>query len=210
MKGLEKGFLYIVSAPSGAGKTSLVEALVNSDPSLCVSVSHTTRPPREGEVDGENYHFIQYERFLSMLSDGDFLESAEVYGHHYGTSHRWLNEQLEMGKNVILEIDWQGAEQVRNLYPQVCSIFIMPPSVETLRQRLESRGKDDEETINRRMAKAVSEISHVAESDFIVVNDEFEQALRDLQSVVRAHQLTVENQQTRQSALLTSLGSAHR
>ena len=139
---MAKGKLIIVSAPSGAGKTSLVAALVTDDDSLCVSVSHTTRPKRPKEEDGVNYHFTDEQTFLNMLQDGDFLESAEVYGHHYGTSQKWVNEQLEKGQDVVLEIDWQGAAQVRNLYPESCYIFILPPSLETLTERLRHRAQD--------------------------------------------------------------------
>lgn len=205
---MAKGNLFIVTAPSGAGKTSLVKSLVESDEELCVSVSHTTRPPRPGEKDGVNYNFVAKDVFMDMLSAGSFLESAEVYGHHYGTSQIWVKEQLDLGRNVILEIDWQGAQQVRNLIPNACSLFILPPSLDSLRQRLESRGQDDTETIDKRMRQAVSVITHVAEADFIVVNDDFESAKDDIKAILRSWRLTVTAQQYNHAELLTSLGRA--
>lgn len=202
---MTKGKLIIVTAPSGAGKTTLVSALVKDDDSLCVSVSHTTRPRRSSETDGVNYHFIDENTFLEMLQDGDFLESAEVYGHRYGTSQKWVNQQLESGKNVILEIDWQGAAQVRNLYPDACSIFILPPSLETLTRRLRERAQDDEDTIEDRMKEARSVIEHVCEADYVVVNDEFDRALDDLRAIVRATGLQTLVQQKNLAELLSSL-----
>ncbi len=199
------GIFYIVTAPSGAGKTTLVNAAVENDNSICVSVSHTTRPARPGEVDGVNYHFVSEAEFLAMLERGEFLESAEVYGHRYGTSQSWVTEKLKSGLDVILEIDWQGAQQVRRLHPDACSIFILPPSVETLSQRLESRAQDDAETIDRRMRQAVNEITHVAESDYVVVNDDFDTAVADLRSIIRSRRLTVLVQEARQANLLDSL-----
>jgi guanylate kinase len=202
---MAKGKLIIVTAPSGAGKTTLVGALVESDPSLCVSVSHTTRPKRPSETDGVNYHFIDEAKFLDMLRDGDFLESAEVYGHRYGTSQQWVNQQLEQGLNVILEIDWQGATQIRNLYPDACSIFILPPSLETLTKRLKDRAQDDDNTIEDRMKEARGVIEHVCEADYVVVNDEFDRALEDLRAIVRSSGLKTVVQQENLAELLTSL-----
>lgn len=202
---MAKGTLFIIMAPSGAGKTSLVNALVEHDTHLMVSVSHTTRPARPGEVDGEDYHFISQDQFNEMLERGDFLESALVYGNYYGTSQAWVNQQLVNGIDVILEIDWQGAEQIRNLNPAVCSIFILPPSLESLQQRLQERAQDDEDTIARRMRQAKDEISHVAEADYIVVNDCFETALEDIRAIIRSRGLTVMAQQTNLDGLLTSL-----
>lgn len=204
---MTKGNLFIVMAPSGAGKTSLVKALLESEGShnLCVSVSHTTREIRPGEVDGTNYHFVDFETFMAMLAKGDFMESAEVYGHHYGTSQHWVQEQLDGGLNVILEIDWQGATQVRNAMPDSCTVFILPPSVETLRERLTRRAQDDPETIESRMQQAVDEISHVAEADFVVVNRDFETALEDLRAIVRSRRLTLGYQQVNQADLLEKL-----
>jgi guanylate kinase len=202
---MAKGKLIIVSAPSGAGKTSLVAALVADDDSLCVSVSHTTRPKRPKEEDGVNYHFTDEQTFLNMLQEGDFLESAEVYGHRYGTSQKWVNEQLEKGLDVVLEIDWQGAAQVRNLFPESCYIFILPPSLETLTERLRHRAQDDEAIIAKRMEEARTVIQHVCEADYMVVNDEFDVALADIRAILRAQGLTVTAQQYNLAELLTSL-----
>jgi guanylate kinase len=202
---MPKGMFYIVTAPSGAGKTSLVEAVVSREESVCVSVSHTTRPARPGEKDGINYHFVSDDDFISMLQQGEFLESAEVYGHRYGTSQNWVDQKLNNGRDVILEIDWQGAAQVRNLHREVCSIFILPPSVEALSQRLTKRAQDDAETIDNRMRQAVNEITHVAEADFVVVNDDFESAVEDMRAIIRSQRLTVLQQQVEQAALLVSL-----
>lgn len=202
---MPKGTLFIIMAPSGAGKTSLVNALVDQNQQLRVSVSHTTRTARPGEIDGEDYHFVSNKDFMAMLERGDFLESALVYGNHYGTSQAWVNDQLEAGINVILEIDWQGAEQIRKLNPEVCSIFILPPSLQSLQQRLQERAQDDADTIARRMRQARDEISHVAEADFIVVNDDFDTALDDIRAIIRSRNLTVVAQQTNLDALLTSL-----
>ncbi|GAB5497847.1 MAG: guanylate kinase [Pseudohongiellaceae bacterium] len=205
MESMPVGKLFIITAPSGAGKTTLVEALVANNPRLRVSVSHTTRPKRSKEVEGVNYHFIEKTTFLNMLQEGDFLESAEVYGHHYGTSHRWVEEQLKQQQDVILEIDWQGAAQVRNLMPEACFIFILPPSLETLTERLRHRAQDDEDTIEDRMRQARSVIEHVAEADYIVVNDEFDTALEDLRAIVRSQRLTTIHQQRNLAELLGSL-----
>jgi len=202
---MAKGTLIIVTAPSGAGKTSLVKALVEREPQLRVSVSHTTRTQRSGEEDGVNYHFIDEAEFMTMLQAGNFFESAQVYGNHYGTSQLWINEQLQAGFDVILEIDWQGAAQVRNLDPTACSIFILPPSLESLKTRLHHRGQDDAETIEKRMKQAVAEISHVGEADFVVVNEDFEVALDDLSAILRSRRLTVKNQENNQATLLANL-----
>lgn len=202
---MSKGKLFIVTAPSGAGKTTLVTMLVRMDDNLRVSISHTTRPARPGEEDGVDYYFIEKPEFMGMLSDGDFLESAEVYGYHYGTSQHWVNQQLEQGLDVILEIDWQGAEQIRNLYPDSCAIFILPPSIESLTERLQERAQDDSDTIENRMQQARSVIEHVAEADYVVVNDVFEDALADIRAIVRTQRLTVTIQQENLSQLLSSL-----
>ncbi len=202
---MSKGTLFIVTAPSGAGKTSLVKALIEREQQLRVSVSHTTRAKRPGEVDGVNYHFVDEAAFMEMLGEGNFFESAHVYGNHYGTSQLWVNEQLEAGCDVILEIDWQGAVQIRNLDPNACSIFILPPSLETLKTRLQNRAQDDPETIDKRMNEAVAEISHVAEADFVVINDDFDTALEDLSSIIRSYRLTIKYQETNQAALFASL-----
>ena len=202
---MSRGTLFIVTAPSGAGKTSLVKALIEREQQLRVSVSHTTRPKRLGEEDGVNYHFVEEAPFMEMLRKGNFFESAQVYGNYYGTSQLWVNEQLEAGLDVILEIDWQGAVQVRNLDPKACSIFILPPSLETLKTRLLNRAQDDTETIEKRMSEAVAEISHVAEANFVVINDDFDTALEDLCAIIRSCRLTMKYQETKQAALFVSL-----
>ncbi len=199
------GTLYIVSAPSGAGKTSLVKALVDAQPQVRVSVSHTTRAMRPGEVDGVNYHFVSREEFLARLERNEFLEHAEVFGNLYGTSQRWLEQTLAEGYDVILEIDWQGARQVRRLMPEATSIFILPPTQEALRQRLNNRGQDSDEIIEKRMREAVSEMSHYVEYDYLVINDDFAHALIDLQSIFRANQLKQQAQQQRHARLLSEL-----
>ena len=202
---MSRGTLFIVTAPSGAGKTSLVKALIEREQQLRVSVSHTTRAKRPGEEDGVNYHFVDEAAFMEMLRTGSFFESAQVYGNHYGTSQLWVNEQLEAGLDVILEIDWQGAVQVRNLDPKACSIFILPPSLKTLKIRLLNRAQDDAETIEKRMSEAVAEISHVAEANFVVINDDFDTALEDLCAIIRSCRLTMKYQETNQAALFASL-----
>ena len=199
------GKLFIITAPSGAGKTTLVHALVSQDKNLCVSVSHTTRPARVGEENGVNYHFIEKSEFTTRLSEGDFLESAEVYGYHYGTSQLWVSEQLNKGLDVILEIDWQGAQQIRKLYPDTCSIFILPPSIEALTERLTERAQDDSETIDNRMQQAQGVMEHVAEANFVVVNDDFQAALQDIRAIIRSQRLVVTSQQRNLSELLSSL-----
>ncbi|TCK06103.1 guanylate kinase [Marinobacterium mangrovicola] len=199
------GHLYIVSAPSGAGKTSLVKALLERDSQVVVSVSHTTRPRREGEIEGVDYNFVTPEQFEAKIEKGQFLEYAEVFENKYGTSQVWVKEQLDKGLDVILEIDWQGAEQVRRLMPEARSVFILPPSREVLERRLRGRGTDTEEVIQRRLSKTVSEISHYTEFDYLIINDDFETALADLSSVFRSARLTQDRQQQRHEALLASL-----
>ena len=199
------GKLFIITAPSGAGKTTLVHELASQDKNLSVSVSHTTRPARVGEENGVNYHFIEKSEFTTRLSEGDFLESAEVYGYHYGTSKLWVSEQLNKGLDVILEIDWQGAQQIRKLYPDTCSIFILPPSIEALTERLTERAQDDSETIDNRMQQAQGVMKHVAEANFVVVNDDFQAALQDIRAIIRSQRLVVTSQQRNLSELLSSL-----
>jgi guanylate kinase len=199
------GTLYIVSAPSGAGKTSLIKALIEAQTQIRVSVSHTTRAMRPGEADGVNYHFTDRQAFTDMLARGELLEHAEVFGNLYGTSQRWLEQTLNEGFDLILEIDWQGAQQVRRLMPQAKSIFILPPSQEALRQRLTNRGQDSDEIIDARMREAVSEMSHYVEYDYLVINDDFSSALDDLKAVFRANQLQQSVQQQRFSDLLCQL-----
>lgn len=200
-----KGTLYTVSAPSGAGKTSLVKALLDQRYDLKVSVSHTTRPQRPGEIDGVNYHFVTRDVFTQMIERSEFLEQAEVFGNLYGTSQRWVEETLATGCDVILEIDWQGAQQVRRLLPDSIGIFILPPSMEALLQRLNQRGQDDEAVITKRMAQARDEISHYAEADYLVVNDNFDKALADLAAIIRAKPLQLRHQLGQLEHLLQQL-----
>jgi len=203
-----RGSLYTVSAPSGAGKTSLVKALVERTSGIRVSVSHTTRAMRPGEVDGVNYHFVDQEKFMAMVEIGAFLEHARVFNNFYGTSQQWVEDALARGTDVILEIDWQGAQQVRRLVKDTVSVFIAPPSLETLRQRLTGRGQDSAQVIASRMQQAVTEMSHYPEADYLIVNDDFEQAVLDLQSLVRGKRLRLERQQQRHAALLQELLAA--
>lgn len=199
------GTLYTVSAPSGAGKTSLVNALIERDSSVRVSVSHTTRPMRPGENDGVNYHFVSAENFRAMLEKAEFLEHAQVFGNLYGTSQAWVEQQLATGIDVILEIDWQGAQQVKRLMPDTQAIFILPPSRETLLQRLNARGQDDSAIIEARMAEAVEEMSHYVESDYLVVNQDFDLALGALRAIVASHRLRTRQQQAAIEPLLKEL-----
>lgn len=205
---MAKGTLYIISAPSGGGKTSLVEALLEKLPDVVASVSHTTRSRRPGEVDGVNYHFVNDDQFHEMVNEGMFLEHARVFDYHYGTSRQHLQEQLLQGKDVILEIDWQGARQIRQLVTDCKSIYILPPSIEALQQRLQGRGQDDPEVIKRRMRDAVSEMSHYGEFDYIVINDEFEQAGQDLAAIFLSNRLLKGFQQEKHAKLLSALLSA--
>jgi guanylate kinase len=202
---MTKGTLFTVSAPSGAGKTSLVRALVDRCPDIRVSVSHTTREVRPGEQDGVSYHFVTDAVFQSMLERGAFLEHARVFNHCYGTSQEWVDEQLAAGRDVILEIDWQGAGQIKRLRPQAVSVFILPPSRQALLERLTTRGRDQQDIIQQRMNQAVHEISHYPEADFIVVNDDFETALEELFCVVRAQRLRVDLQVVKLEDLLREL-----
>ena len=199
------GTLYIISAPSGAGKSSLVKALTDTNPEIRVSISHTTRAMRPGEVDGVNYHFVTREAFVKMGEHGDFLERAEVFGNFYGTSQSHLQQTLDEGHDLILEIDWQGAEQVRKLMPQARSIFILPPSLQALHQRLTNRGQDSDEIIANRMREAVNEMSHYVEYDYLIITDDFSHALDDLKAIFRANQLQQKRQQVRFGMLLAEL-----
>lgn len=199
------GTLYILSAPSGAGKTSLVKALLQQDADVVVSVSHTTRDMRPGEQDGVDYNFVTMDAFNALIEQGQFLEYAEVFGNKYGTSQQWVRDQLEAGRDVILEIDWQGAEQVRRLMPEAVTVFILPPSRAALRERLNARGQDSEEIIDGRMAEAISEMSHYPEYDYLLINDDFAQALDELASLFKARRLRQGVQQQKQAALLTDL-----
>ena len=196
-----EGVLYIVSAPSGAGKTSLVKALLKTAPAIRLSVSYTTRSPRPGETDGRDYHFVNRERFEIMLAAGEFLEHAEVYGNYYGTSKGSISRDLNAGHDVLLEIDWQGAEQVRQHFPQSASIFILPPSFNALRTRLAGRGQDSDEVIERRLAAAAHDVAHAEAFDYIIVNDDFDHALQDLVAITRSIRLEAARQLKRHTAL---------
>lgn len=202
---MSKGTLYIVSAPSGAGKTSLVKQLVASQSSITVSVSHTTRKMRPGEVDGVDYYFVDEAPFLDMASHSAFLEYAQVFDNYYGTSQQHVEQALLQGRDVILEIDWQGARQVRRIMPDSRSIFILPPSKQALRERLENRGQDDATIIDRRMQDAVNEMSHYGEFDYLVVNDEFDVALQQLNCIFQANRLQQEQQERSLDKLLIEL-----
>ena len=199
------GTLFTVSAPSGAGKTSLVEALTRRSQQVRVSVSHTTRPMRPGEQDGVNYHFVTEAVFQDMLSREAFLEHARVFDNYYGTSQEWVAGQLATGLDIILEIDWQGAGQIKRLQPDSIAIFILPPSRDALQQRLLKRGQDGAQVIQRRMAQAVDEISHYPQSDFIVVNDDFDTALEELECILDCQHLRTSAQGQRWQSLLTEL-----
>ncbi|KZY32739.1 guanylate kinase [Oleiphilus sp. HI0081] len=203
-----QGRLYVVSAPSGAGKTSLVAALLEADSGIEVSVSHTTRQARPGEVDGVNYHFVSIPEFEQLISESGFLEHAKVFDNYYGTSKTWLEQRMALGQDVILEIDWQGAQQVRELMPDTVSIFILPPSKAALRERLQGRGQDSEEVIERRMADATSESSHYHEYDYLVINDQFGDALSDLLSIFKSNRLDTASQSAQHEEILTELLSS--
>ncbi len=200
-----QGTLYIVAAPSGAGKTSLVRALLERSEGLALSVSHTTRPMRSGEEAGVHYHFVDRERFQAMVAAGDFLEHAEVFGNHYGTSRSAVEAQLAAGLDVILEIDWQGARQVRAAFPEALGIFILPPSRAALEERLRGRGQDSDEVIAGRMARAVDEMVHFDEFDYLVINDDFDVALEQLAAILTAQRLRQPCQQQRHADLIKSL-----
>ena len=204
--------LFIIAAPSGCGKTSLVKALLGSYKNLSVSVSYTTRKPRKGEINGENYHFVSKERFGEMISNNDFVEHAEVFGNMYGTARSNIKKKLEANIDIILEIDWQGARQVRENMPNSISIFILPPSKNVLLQRLTDRGQDDEETISKRMKNSESEMSHYDEFEYLVINDQFDSALNDLKAIIqdcnnniKNIELSLENQISRHRYLFKEL-----
>jgi len=189
-----KGNLFIVSAPSGAGKSSLTAKLLEEDRNIHMSVSYTTRAPRPGEMDGRDYHFVDQARFMAMLQRGEFLESAEVHGNHYGTSEAWIRAQRAAGRDVLLEIDWQGAQQVRRIFSDTIGIFILPPSIAELELRMHRRGQDSDEVVRRRMAVAADEMSHAAEFEYVIINNDFDEARRDLVAVVRASRLAYSRQ----------------
>ncbi|MFZ4536242.1 guanylate kinase [Propionivibrio sp.] len=199
------GHLYIVAAPSGAGKTTLVRLLIEKDSGIGLSISTTTRAPRPGENDGREYHFVDVQYFLEMVSRGEFLEWAKVHGNYYGTSRRWIEAEMTAGGDVLVEIDWQGAQQVRKAFPEAIGVFILPPSLEALRERLSGRGTDSAATITRRIAAARDEMRHVDEFDYVIINDDLQQALDNLLSVVSASRLQYATQRQRHSALFAKL-----
>ncbi|MFB2538099.1 MULTISPECIES: guanylate kinase [unclassified Acinetobacter] len=199
------GLLFVVSAASGTGKTSLVKALLERTTNLHVSVSHTTRPRRHTELDGIHYHFIEQEQFIEQINQGGFIEYAEVFGNYYGTSQATVEAQLNLGRDVLLEIDWQGAQQVRKLFPHAIEIFILPPTQFDLKQRLSNRGTDTVEVIDRRLSHAIEDMQQYVNFDYIIINDSFERAVRELESIVTAHRLTTAQQSARHAKLIEAL-----
>ncbi len=202
---VEEGLLIVISAPSGAGKTSLVNALVSSDDNIKVSVSHTTRPRRGNEREGEDYFFVAASAFATLLDHDAFLEHAVVFGNHYGTSRGAVEREFAAGHDVLLEIDWQGAQQIRRSFPSAVSLFILPPSNDALRERLRRRGQDDEDAIRKRSAEAIIEMSHHDEYDYLIVNDRFDDAVKDLQAIIRSERLRTARQARRRTVLLDDL-----
>lgn len=202
---MTKGTLFVISAASGAGKTSLVKSVLQHVSDIEVSVSHTTRVPRDGEVDGVDYHFVDKETFQAMVNGSEFIESATVFGNMYGTSRQHIEEQLLKGKDVILEIDWQGARQIRQLMNDCRTIYVVPPSVATLRERLTSRGQDNESVINQRMQEAISEMSHYVEFDYLIINDDFDEARDNLAAIIKGNRMLHEHQQQKHADLLAKL-----
>lgn len=200
-----KGQLYTISAPSGAGKTSLVSALLRSETDLGLSVSHTTRPQRPGEDNGTHYHFTEKSHFEGMIARDEFLEYAGVFGNYYGTSHTAIESALNTGQDLILEIDWQGAQQVRAKHKQVRSIFILPPSRAALLERLQGRGSDSNDVIARRTAEAITEMSHHNEADYLIINDDFDTAFADLQAIIRAERMQHARQSNRHAEKIEQL-----
>lgn len=205
MQKTSTGTLYVFSAPSGAGKTTLVKALLDKTEAIGVSVSHTTREPREGEVNGKDYNFVSQNDFKALIEQDAFLEHAQVFDHFYGTSQLWVEKELNAGRDVILEIDWQGAEQIRQQMPAMVSVFILPPSRDELLKRLTGRGTDSQEVIDRRMHDAVNEMSHYGEFDYLIINDDFDCALQELRSIIIARRQRIEAQSQVQQELLQNL-----
>jgi guanylate kinase len=200
-----QGNLYIIWSPSGGGKTTLVTALAVQDPQVRRSVSHTTRAPRTGEEDGREYHFVDRATFQRMVDNGEFLEHAEVYGNHYGTSQRWIEETLGAGQDVFLTIDWQGGVQVRERFPHLIGVYVLPPSLAVLEQRLGARGQDSADVVAERLAQATDDLSHLIEFDYVIINDNFEAAVADLSAIVRAERLKRDRQLLRHQALVQNL-----
>jgi guanylate kinase len=199
------GCLFVLAAPSGGGKTSLVRALLEREPGIRLSVSYTTRPPRPGEQEGDHYHFVDAARFMALKEAGEFLEYAHVHGNWYGTSATWLRQEVQHGHDVLLEIDWQGAQQVRRLIPEAVHIFILPPSLASLKERLEKRGQDSPEVIALRLEAAREEMRHCGEFDYVIMNQDFARAVDDLSVIVRAARLTASRQQVRHANLMAQL-----
>jgi guanylate kinase len=202
-----KGTLYIVSAPSGAGKSSLISAMLETNPTYAmkVSVSHTTRGMRPGEQDGVHYHFVQKDLFQELIAKGEFLEHAEVFGNYYGTSKVWIENNLNKGIDVFLDIDWQGGRQIREKMPDAKSVFILPPSKEELERRLNARGQDSEAVIAKRMNEAQAEISHYTEYDYVIINDDFDVALMDFRAILRAERLKQDKQAAKYGSMFNAL-----
>jgi guanylate kinase len=203
---LTAGNLFMVVAPSGAGKSTLVNALLARDPAISLSVSYTTRPPRPGDQNGREYHFVSVEEFKARRARGEFLESAEVHGNFYATSRVWIEERVQAGGDVLLEIDWQGARQVKTVFPESIGVFILPPSIEALADRLRKRGQDSEAVITRRLLAAGSEIAHAPEADYVIINEDFELALQQLTAIVTATRLRYGSQAARHHDLFGALG----
>ena len=199
------GSLFIISAPSGAGKTSLVRALLQLGLSLSLSISHTTRPPRSEELNGRDYHFVSMDIFQTMLGNGEFLESAEVYGNLYGTSQKWINEAVAAGKDILLEIDCQGAHQVQRIFPNAVAIFVLPPSIDALERRLRTRGQDNSEVIQKRLAASREEVTHINEFDYVIVNNDLDEALSDLLCIIKAERLKRVRQLLKYRSLMVQL-----
>lgn len=199
------GNLFIVAAPSGGGKTTLVKQLVSSLDDIAISISHTTRDQRPGEIDGEHYFFTSHDQFQTMVQAGDFLEHAHVFGHYYGTSHVQINNRLNQGIDIILDIDWQGAAQIKKYFPNAISIFILPPSLHALEQRLIHRQRDNLEVIEQRMKRACEEMSHYSAFDYLIINDDFDKAFLDLKAIIIAYRLRIQRQMVKQRKLLSFL-----
>jgi guanylate kinase len=199
------GNLFIVWAPSGAGKSSLIAALLEKDSNVRQSVSFTTRAPREGEVEGKHYHFVSRDVFEKMIAAGDFLEHAEVYGNFYGTSKKWIDHAMQNGFDVVMAIDWQGAQQIHKIFPDIVGVFILPPSLEVLRQRLTARGQDSAEVIARRLASAHEDMSHLSEFDYVIINNKFDDAVNDLLAIFRSQRLKRDTQFKRNSDVISKL-----